>query len=79
VKTGQATITAIASDTSGSGRRAAATVKINVIVPVSKVTLPAEAPVLTGTTKKLTAALSPANATYKALTWSSDNETVVVE
>ena len=57
IKNGFATITVTARDTAG---RASQTRKLNVhvVTPVSKVTLPAEAQILAGASKKLTAAVS---------------------
>lgn len=74
-KLGTCTITARATD--GSGKKA--TCKIRVVRQVSSISL--NKPVLTLTvsqTKKLTAKVSPSNATYKTVKWSSSNKDVAV-
>lgn len=74
-KLGTCTITARATD--GSGKKA--TCKIRVVRQVSSISL--NKPVLTLTvsqTKKLTAKVSPSNATYKTVKWTSSNKDVAV-
>lgn len=75
LKNGQVNITVTAKDTKGLASKAK-TLKISVFTPVGSVALPGEAQMLTGTTKKLTAAVSPSSASDKTLTWDSDNKAV---
>jgi uncharacterized protein YjdB len=66
---GQAILTATARDLTGSGSYASS-VTITVHNAVASVTLPAEVQMFVGGKKKLTAAVSPANAPDKTLSWS---------
>ena len=71
---GRATITVTSKDWSQSIRQSQIT--FNVISPVGNVSLPGEAQILTGAAKRLTATVSPSSASYKTLTWDSDNKAV---
>ena len=75
LKNGQATITVTAKDTKSLASKSK-TLKVSVFTPVASVSLPAEAQILAGATKKLTATIAPSSASDKALTWDSDNEAV---
>jgi uncharacterized protein YjdB len=69
IQPGRVTITATAKD----GTKVAGTFALEVVSPVSALALPETATVLTGKSLKLTAKISPKNATDKALRWASDN------
>ncbi len=69
IKPGKVILTATAKD----GTKVAGTFALEVVSPVSAVSLPETAAVLTGKSTKLTAKISPKNATDKSLRWSSDN------
>lgn len=75
IKPGRVILTATAKD----GTKAAGTFALEVVSPVSAVSLPETATVLTGKSLKLTAKISPKNATDKALRWSSDNPCAKVD
>ena len=70
VKAGTATITAKAGDRT-------ATCEVKVIVPVTSITLNLSSKLLReNETVKLTATVKPTDATYKDVTWTSDNQQV---
>ena len=69
IKPGRVILTATAKD----GTKIAGTFELVVVSPVSALSLPETASVLTGKSTKLTAKVSPKNATDKTLRWSSDN------
>ena len=69
---GKATITAASTD--GSGRKA--WIIVNVLKPVTQITISGPAEVAAGNSIQLTAAVGPADATYKSVTWSSSNTNV---
>jgi len=70
---GKAVITAKATDGSG----ASASCSIRVIRPVKSISLSkASMTMLEGQSKKLTAKVSPTNASYKSVTWSSTDESI---
>lgn len=69
IKPGKVILTATAKD----GTKAAGAFALEVVSPVSAVSLPEIATVLTGKSLKLTTKISPKNATDKTLSWSSDN------
>ena len=72
-KAGTATITCTAKD--GSGVKA--TCKITVTKPVTKITLnKAAASIKAGKTVKLSAAVTPTNATDRSVIWSSSNTSI---
>ena len=72
ITAGQTTIKATATDGSG----VAGSKTITVTQPVTAVTVNGPATVFTGKTVTLTAAITPTNATTKAVTWSSSNTAV---
>lgn len=79
VKVGRATVTAAGKDNAA----VSASCVVNVVdesqyegVPVQSVKIPYNATVRVGNTKKLTAEITPANATNKTIIWTSDNEDV---
>lgn len=77
LRPGTAKITATTAD--GTGKSAVCNIKVeNGVIAVSKVNLSDSALSLTpGQTKKITAAVEPANATNKELAWTSSNTDVV--
>ncbi|MBQ6844838.1 MAG: Ig domain-containing protein [Agathobacter sp.] len=77
VSEGTTYITATAKDGSGKSGKVLVTVKSN-IIPVDSVTItPATSELEVGETEQLLATIAPANATNKAVTWSSSNSNVV--
>ena len=76
LKTGKATITATVA-ANGSHEKLVATCEVFVTIPVSGVTLSqTELPLVKGATAKLTATVSPTDATNKKVRWSSTNTAV---
>ena len=75
LKNGRADIFVTARDSKGA-TRANRTLAVRVYTPLEKLALPAEALVLTGQRRKLTASFSPSTASDKALTWHSTDESV---
>lgn len=72
---GFAEITVTARDTAGWASQTQK-LRIRVITPVNSVTLPTKTQLLPGATKRLTAIISPADATSKALEWTSGDESI---
>ncbi|MFS0637389.1 Ig-like domain-containing protein [Mesobacillus foraminis] len=71
VKVGTTKITAKAD-----GKTAVSVVKVEKI-PVSKVTVQENVKLIVGESKTLTASVTPSNATYKTINWSSSNSSIV--
>ena len=69
IKPGKVVLTATAKD----GTKAAGTFALEIVSPVTALSLPETATVLAGKSVKLTAKISPKNATEKMLRWASDN------
>jgi len=69
IRPGKVTITATAKD----GTKVAGSIALEVVSPVTAVALPETASVWTGKSIRLTARISPKNATDKTLRWSSDS------
>ena len=69
IKPGKVIITATAKD----GTKTAGTFALEVVSPVTALSLPETATVLAGKSVKLTAKIFPKNATEKMLRWASDN------
>jgi len=76
IKEGTTTITAIVA-ANGSHEKLVATCEVTVSVPVTGITLSeTKLPLLKGATAKLTATVSPTDATNKKVRWSSNNTMV---
>lgn len=81
IKAGRATVTAAGKENAS----VSASCTVNVVdesqyegVPVQGVRLPHNATVRVGATKKLTAEITPANATNKTIIWTSEDENIVI-
>lgn len=71
---GSVTITAVSTEPSTEPLKAS--VQVKVVQPVLDISLPETKDVTLGTTKTLTATISPANATNKAVKWKTSNKDI---